>query len=154
MKNVLLAIAILLAMTAFKPFENSFKSKIETNALVEYGSWQKVSCYRGIQFRTVRGAREDDGSYWWSVQFRNLYNKKVRFDYNIVEPEKEEKIRREQIILDVWTLNANHDPEQEGYDSPHGGNYVRSADKVFVYITNVRFPTEDNYSPNPIECDN
>ncbi|MBL0202733.1 MAG: hypothetical protein IPP81_22015 [Chitinophagaceae bacterium] len=54
----------------------------------------KVSCYRG-QFRTVRGAQEEDGTYWWSVQFRNLYNKKVKFNYNITEPEKEEKVRRE-----------------------------------------------------------
>ena len=154
MKNVLLIIAILMALTAFRPIEISFKSNIKNNALVEYGSWQKVSCYRGIQFRTVRGAREDDGSYWWSVQFRNLYNKKVRFNYNIVEPEKEEKVRREQIILDVWTLSANEDPEAEGTDSPHAGNYVRSANNVFVYITNVRFPTESNYSPDPINCDN
>lgn len=130
----------------------SGKSILNSN-VPAYGPWQKVNCYKGLQFRTVRGSGESDGTYWWSVQFRNLYNSEVRFSYNIVEPEKESQVRREQLVLDSWRLSANADPEREGYDSPHAGNYVRSAQKVFVYITNVRLAINGNLDVPPMKCD-
>lgn len=118
-----------------------------------YGPWQKVSCYKGLQFRTVRGNQERDGTYWWSVQFRNLYSSEVRFSYNIVELEKESHVKKNQLVLDSWSLNAGADPEKEGYDSPHAGNYVRSAEKIFVFITNVRLAINGNLNVPFIKCD-
>lgn len=127
--------------------------KNKPNTLQAYGPWQKVSCYKGIQYRTVRGNRENDGSYWWSVQFRNLYSSEVRFSYNIVEPEKEAEVRNGQIVLDSWRLSPGEDPQKDGNDSPHAGNYVKSSDKIFVYITKVRQPVNDNWDVPFKKCD-
>ena len=124
----------------------------ETNPSA-YGPWQKVSCYKGLQFRTIRSNQESDGSYWWSVQFRNLYNSEVRFNYNIIEPEKEAQVRKEKLVLDSWRLSAGADPEREGYDSPHAGNYVRSAERVFVFITGVRLALNGDLDVPPMKCD-
>lgn len=129
------------------------KLSCKTNTTPFYGPWQKVSCYKGIQYRTVRGNRENDGSYWWSVQFRNLYSSEVRFSYNIVEPEKEAEVRNGQIVLDSWRLSAGTDPEKDGNDSPHAGNYVKSSDKIFVYITKVRLAVNGSLDVPPIKCD-
>lgn len=153
MKIILILLLTIIGLTGFTNISSDHTKYRGLLTELEWGPWQKISCYRGIQFRTIRGRQEDDGSYWWSVQFRNLYDRKVRFNYNITEPEKEEKVKKEKLILDTWSLGINQDPEKEGNDAPHAGNYVRSADKVFLYITDVRFPTEGNWSPDPIRCD-
>lgn len=121
----------------------------------DWGDWKKVSCYRGIQFRLSRGEFYD-GKYFWNVQFRNLYNREVKFGYNIVDPEKEAQTRRERNILDVWRLAAGFDPDEEGNnrDAPHGGNWANSSSNVFVYITNVQFSTNGTWNNEFINCDN
>lgn len=130
------------------------KNKKPVKTTVSWGAWTKVSCYKGIEFRTSRGEFYN-GTYAWNVQFRNLYNKKVKFNYNITEPEKEEKVRREQLILDIWTLAAGFDPDEEGNnrDAPHGMNYATSSNNVFVYITNVRFSNNGNWDTDFSKCD-
>ncbi|MEZ5027687.1 MAG: hypothetical protein R2765_02750 [Ferruginibacter sp.] len=61
----------------------------------------------------------------WNIQFRNLYNKEVRFGWNIVDPEKEAVTKGEHKVLDVWRLGAGFDPDDEGNnrDAPHGSNW-------------------------------
>ncbi|MBS1754359.1 MAG: hypothetical protein KF741_03445 [Ferruginibacter sp.] len=120
----------------------------------DWGQWKKVSCYKGIQFRLSRGEFYQ-GQYMWNIQFRNLYNKEVRFGWNIVDPEKEAVTRREHKVLDVWRLGAGFDPDDEGNnrDAPHGSNWANSSDKVFVYITNVQVSNNGSWDSDFIDCD-
>lgn len=136
-------------------FSTSFKNELYpiNKNLNAYGPWQKVSCFKGLQYRTVRGRQEANGKYWWSVQFRNLYDIATDFNYNIIEPSRIAEVRKNNEILDYWKLSANSDPEKEGSDSPHAGNYVNSADEVYVFITNVRQPVNGNWDVPYKKCD-
>lgn len=124
------------------------------NSVSDWSSWKKVSCYKGIQFRLSRGEYYN-GQYMWNIQFRNLYNKEVRFGWNIVDLEKEQVTKKERRVLDVWRLGANFDPDDEGNnrDAPHGGNWANSSSNVFVYITNVQFSNNGKWDTDFIDCD-
>ncbi len=136
------------------PMAENSETIISNKNLFDWSLWQKVSCYKGIQFRTSRGEFYM-GKYSWYVQFRNLYSREVRFGYNIVEPEKEAITRKERNVLDVWRLSAGFNPDEEGNnrDAPHGMNYAISADKVFVYITNAQFSNDGDWNTSFIVCD-
>lgn len=150
MKRSIIIIFSFISFTSFVILKNTQLAK-QSNS--EWGPWQKVGCYKGLQFRTIRGRQEDNGKYWWSVQFRNLYGIATDFNYNITEPEREAEVKKNNEILDYWKLSANEDPEEDRNDSPHAGNYVRSADEVFVFITNVRQPVNGNWDVPYKKCD-
>lgn len=162
----LITIIIAIALVSFSSKTNDTTTLMEryyaTKNLYysDWSSWKKVSCYKGIEFRTKRGEREADGTYMWYVQFRNNYSKQVGFNYNITEPEKAEKVKRERLTLGFWSLSANEDPDDyNNPDSPHASNYIQSSNDVFVYITNLRYcgdcPTcPGNCSDRPyLKCD-
>lgn len=150
MKKIFIIVAFFLSFSSFVIIP---EIQTEKQANQGWSPWQKVSCFKGLQYRTKRGNREADGTYWWSVQFRNLYNITTGFNYNITEPGRESEVRKNNEILDYWKLSANSDPERDGNDSPHAGNYVNAADKIFLFITNVKQPVNDNWDVPFKKCD-
>ncbi len=167
MKMIILFSTVIWQYTFFQPCSNNSDQPVDktANRVQEkfkpikvnssWGPWAKVSCYRGIQFRLSRGEFYN-GQYMWHVQFRNLYNKEVKFGWNIVDPEKEAITRRDGNVLDVWRLGVGFDPDEEGNnrDAPHGGNWANSSSNVFVYITNVKFSNNVEWDTTFIDCDN
>lgn len=55
----------------------------------EWGGWNNVSCWQGLQYRFKRTG-DSNGRKFWDIQFRNNYNQQVSFNFNIINPEEAE----------------------------------------------------------------
>jgi hypothetical protein len=156
MKKIILAVKIFILFFFISSFSLGIYSNESSGADgADWGQWKNVSCYKGIQFRLSRGEFYN-GQYMWHVQFRNLYDKEVRFGWNIVDPDKEAVTRKERNILDVWRLAARFDPDEPGNnrDAAHGGNWTNSSGNVFVYVTNLQFSNNGSWDNRFADCDN
>lgn len=101
----------------------------ESMAPNDWGSWTSSNCYRYLDFRVKnRGQNYDKTKYKWGVQFKNRYNEKIYFSYEVYDsrPNNPRTTNR----MDVKS-GAQSDGMRDFY--------MKSGSSIYVYVDKVRF---------------
>lgn len=109
-----------------------------------WSSWGTNPCFRGLDFR-VRNTRYNEYAkkYHWEVQFRNCYNQKAAFNYEIVPYHERSEIERSGRTTNRVDVAANTTERGTHWD------LVPEANQVFVYVNKMRFGASSwgDYAP-------
>jgi len=108
-----------------------------------WGEWNTTSCFKGLDFRVKKKSTSTEGKYEWLVQFRNRYNEKIVFMYEMVPYNERHAIENSGRTTNYVDLKANYTESSTHY------RYLNESNSVYVYINKVRFGGSSNYA----ECD-
>lgn len=113
----------------------------------EWSNWTRLDdCFQGIDFRVQKGAyNEYAKKYNWRVQFRNRYQQKVYFSYEVVPYSERNQIRQSGKTTNRTSVEAN--ATQSG---AHWGLIAESS-RLYVLVNSVRFG-QDGLQPYA-KCD-
>ena len=98
-----------------------------------WGTWKTTDCFRGLDFRVKRKKSSYSTKTEWLVQFRNRYNNKIYFNFEIVPYSQRSAIRRSQRTTNRTDLNANTTERNSHY------RYLEESNLVYVHVNRVRF---------------
>ncbi|WP_338376167.1 hypothetical protein [uncultured Flavobacterium sp.] len=102
----------------------------------DWSNWTSIACFKGVQFR-VKSKKTSTGKYEAYLEFKNNYNEKVHFNYEITGGSYSNKNNR-------VTVNSG-----STYKSYSGSSFTS---KYFnVYIDRLRFG-KDGLQPYA-DCD-
>lgn len=90
----------------------------------EWSNWTNIACFKGVQFR-VKSQKTSTGKYEAYLEFKNNYNEKVHFNYEITGGSYSNKNNR-------VTVNAG-----STYKSYSGSSFT--SNYFNVYIDRLRF---------------
>jgi hypothetical protein len=126
----IISFSVLTAFTFNAPHYKTIEIKLEGSIKQgDWGPWNQTSCYKGLDFRVMnRGQTYDKKKYIWSVQFRNRYNEKIYFSYEVFDSKPSSP---------RTTNRTNLDPDKtsDGYRD----FYMQNGSSIYVYIDDVRF---------------
>lgn len=94
-----------------------------------WDSWKQTSCYKGLDFRVKNKGKNYDGTKTkWGVQFRNRYNDKIYFSYEVYDSQPS-------------TPRAANRTDLRSNDISSGNRdfYMSNANSIYVYVDSVRF---------------
>lgn len=89
MKQIIIFIVIIMAVTGFKPADPNPVIKPAQNkniALSDWGYWNSMSCFPELKYRVRKANGSLNGKTGWEVQFRNDYDEDIHFNFTITEP--------------------------------------------------------------------
>jgi hypothetical protein len=129
--NLLMA-ATFIAMTAFtittgtqEMTKLTVKENTESN---NWGPWKQTDCYRGLDFRVKkRGPNYDNTKYIWAVQFRNRYDDKIHFNYEVYDS-------RPSSPRTTNRTDLSPNETSSGYRD----FYMHNGNSIYVYVDRVR----------------
>jgi hypothetical protein len=98
----------------------------------EWSGWQDVNCY-DIQYQYRIFKKESTGKYEVQVLFKNNYNKKVHFGFNIVSSNEKEETIRSNKTEGRSSANPN---SKEALIYPHWE--ILNSDDFYVHVSKVR----------------
>ncbi len=109
---------------------SSFKPSLKT----DYGPWQRISCYGGIEFCTKRVSNEPP-MYEWKVKIRNNYRTTVNFGFEI----------KEGSVNATRTTNRTTIKAGEVFETYQ---YLYDANNVKLFLDKLRFGDDyGKYAP-------
>lgn len=95
----------------------------------EWSTWRETSCYKGLDFRVKnRGKNYNGTKFNWGVQFRNRYQDRIYFSYEVYDdiPSNPRTTNRTDIRSGEMT---------DGYRD----FYMQNGNSIYVFVDKVRF---------------
>lgn len=127
------ALVVSSAFTTTEPAPDVIKIELdETLMQGDWGPWSQTSCFRGLDFRVkYRGENYDGTSHKWSVQFRNRYQNKIFFNYEVYNS-------RPSSPRTTNRMDLSSGAESSGYRD----FYMNNSQSIYVYVDKVRFTSD------------
>jgi hypothetical protein len=132
----------LLSFTEIKNEDTVVKLDVSEESIDQngWGSWKTTDCFRGLDFRVKRKKSSYSSKTEWLVQFRNRYNNKIYFNFEIVPYSQRSAIIRSQRTTNRTDLNANTTERRTHY------RYLEESNTVYVHVNKVRFNKDGSQS--------
>ncbi|SDR91015.1 hypothetical protein SAMN05216503_1360 [Polaribacter sp. KT25b] len=128
--------------------EELIKIDVNSNSYQNgWSTWKTTDCFRGLDLRVKKKPKSNySEKHEWLVQFRNRYNNKIYFSYEIVPYSEKQNIRNSQRTTNRVDLKGNTTEKSTHY------KYLREANTVYVHVNKVRF--SNDYGKGYSDCDN
>jgi hypothetical protein len=146
MKSLKLVLVFCISLIVFMSFtsmeiENKISKKNDIEVFLEkvefpqngWGNWKTTDCFRGLDFRVKKKTSNYSKRTEWLVQFKNRYNNKINFSYEIVPYSKRSEIRNSERTTNRIDINANTTERSSHYQ------YLYESNMVYIHVNKVRF---------------